>query len=88
MFLPLVGVAFPWALAGAVEGRSALSVAFLEGGLAYTFSIVGSVTVRAFEATRITLGANRGRVIGVAAAVSPFLYLQMWRSADGGVARQ
>jgi len=88
VFLPLVGITFPWALAGAVRGRSTLSVAFLEGGLAYTFSIVGSITVRAVEVTRIALGANRGRVIGIAAAASSLLDLQIWRSVGGGMIRQ
>lgn len=74
--LPLVRVTLLWGLAGAAGRRSALSVAFLVGGFANTFSIFLRVTVRTFEAARIVLGANWGTVIGVVAIASPILYLQ------------
>lgn len=79
--LPLVGVTLVWGLAGARGGRSADSVALLEGGLANAFSVVRGVTVRAVKVARIRLGADRSCVIGVVAVVSPGLHLQIVRSA-------
>lgn len=66
-----------WGLAGARGGRSADSVALLEGGLANAFSVVRGVTVRAVKVARVRLGADRSCVIGVVAAASPGLYLQI-----------
>jgi hypothetical protein len=61
--LPLVDVTLVWFLARAVRERPALSRAFLEGGLADAFSIVGSVTFIAGEVTRLVLGTNQGPML-------------------------
>jgi len=76
--LPFVEIALVWGLAGAAEGRSALSVTFLVGGLADTLSVGGSVTVRTVEIAGVILGANRDRVIWVVAVSSSILHLQVW----------
>jgi len=86
--LPFVDIALVWGLAGAVEGRSTLSVAFLVGGLANTLSIGGSVTVRTVEIAGVILGANRDRVIGVVAVASSILHLQAWVTSACRSSRQ
>jgi len=50
-------------VAGAGGEVSTFSVALLEGGLANTFSAVGSVTVVAGEVTRVVRGTDQGCVV-------------------------
>lgn len=85
--LPLVGVTLARGFAGAVGGRSTLSVTFLVGGFANALPLQRRVTVRTVEATWIVLGASRRRVIGVVAGLSIF-YLQTGSADDEMLCQQ
>ena len=84
ILLPLVCITFGRCLAGTDGERSTYSTTFLVGGFANAFPLPRRVTVRTVEGTRIVLGANRGRVIGIVAVLSPLFYLQT-RGANGEV---